>query len=372
MACSNVCSKQAIYFQPDKLGNLQPAIKENICVQCGACEKVCPQLNDSPRNSVSNVFALYTKNKEDCRNCASGGVATTLSRWFIQNQGVVCGVGFSEQGKSVLKLAQSNEELNEFRGSKYVYSEPGDIYRQVKKSIRDGTTVLFIGTPCQVDACKRVVGDSTLLYTVGLICHGTPPYQYLQDHFKSNVQNFDLVKSFSFRGMYDFFLCAYDREKQLLYRKAQQEDAYFTAFMEGIIHRESCYQCKYANASRVEDITIGDFWGIGKEALNRYPGKISVALCNTEKGLKLFQHVCNCFEWEERTLQEAIAGNDQLREPTKRPKNRKAFCDAYLETKNFSIAIKRTEIPKKNRKAILRRYLLAVPKMLRNQIRNRI
>lgn len=48
--------------------------------------------------------------------------------------------------------------------------------------------VLFIGLPCQVAAIKNLVRITTVkgnLITVDLVCHGTPPPIYLQQHIKA-------------------------------------------------------------------------------------------------------------------------------------------------------------------------------------------
>lgn len=48
-ACANKCTKNAITMQPNVEGFLYPRINERLCVECGACEKVCPALNLSSK-----------------------------------------------------------------------------------------------------------------------------------------------------------------------------------------------------------------------------------------------------------------------------------------------------------------------------------
>ena len=76
--------------------------------------------------------------------------------------------------------------------------------------------------------------------------------------------------------------------------------------MQGIIHRENCYKCEYADKRRISDLTIGDFWGIDRKSLKvPYKGKISVVLVNSEKGRKFWDLVKDEFIYEERSLEEA-------------------------------------------------------------------
>ena len=89
---------------------------------------------------------------------------------------------------------------------------------------------------------------------------------------------------------------------------------YYYYFLSGKVYRENCYQCKFAQGNRASDITIGDFWG--------YEGKLDVSkgisalICNTDKGVELFDEAGIMFEWEERDFEMAAKGNGQLNHPT--------------------------------------------------------
>ena len=50
-----------------------------------------------------------------------------------------------------------------------------------------------------------------------------------------------------------------------MYSQRFRKDLYYTAYLQGIIHRENCYKCEYADKRRVSDLTIGDFWGIDRK-----------------------------------------------------------------------------------------------------------
>lgn len=66
--------------------------------------------------------------------------------------------------------------FTEFAGSKYVKSNPEGSYKKIRKLLSEERTVLFIGLPFQCAALKKATEKSIKghLYTVDLICHGTP------------------------------------------------------------------------------------------------------------------------------------------------------------------------------------------------------
>ena len=97
--------------------------------------------------------------------------------------------------------------------------------------------------------------------------------------------------------------------------------------MTGLSFRENCHQCIYAQSKRIGDLTIGDFWGLGALEKTTIKAKEGVSLLwvNTNKGQEIVQHVANSLILEERTLDEAVRGNVNLRKPSPRPVNKDVF-----------------------------------------------
>ena len=359
MACYNVCSFDAIQMQQNTLGMLHPVIQENKCKNCGQCSYVCPMLNDEPGSSPSSAWALYTKNEQEKKTCSSGGAATTFSRLIIKEGGIVYGTGFDENGIPVIKRASDQNGLEEFKGSKYVYSFPGRSYRQVENDLKLGQKCLFIGTPCQVDGLKHYLRQPyPNLITVDLICHGTPPYTYLDEYTRQLPISHDGAPlRVAFRGTHDFRFTVYGKNDTVLYSRKLEEDPYFLSFMKGLIYRQPCYHCKYAADHRVSDLTIGDFWGLGRDALNGYQGKVSVVLTNSEKGEQFFHKSVGEFIAEERTVKEAVEGNAQLNRPCAKHKDCAKFLYSYKREQNFLSAFKGTSL---------------YPEILKNRIMNKL
>lgn len=88
--------------------------------------------------------------------------------------------------------------------------------------------------------------------------------------------------------------------------------------------RESCYHCRYTTTQRRTDFTIGDYWGIEKNAprFNDHRG-VSLVLVHTEKGMEAFRHVQEQLDWEQTNL--ATSLQPQLSHPAKKKHGHRAF-----------------------------------------------
>lgn len=370
MACVNVCPFDAVDIKTNIYGAIQPVVNEKKCKTCGLCQKVCVVKNAPKFHYPRKTIALYAKSSYDKKTCASGGAATSFGRYVISQGGCVFGAtSFGGYPKYIKVEDEYNLDL--LKGSKYVYCDPSLIYIEVKKELEIGRTCLFIGTPCFVAALQEYLNnDYKNLITIDLVCHGTPPFSYLQDHLKSQIGDYSKVENFSFRGQNDFFLTVYDKNGKIIYKRSQYEDEYFISFMKGVMFRPICYNCQFAQSKRVSDITIGDFWNVGKDALDGYRGKISVSLLNTEKGEIVFSSCNQYFTSEEREVKEAINGNDQLRYPSKISEKSLLFSKTYVESSSLQKCYRVIGIYKSSYINRARRYVLFIPKFIRKILTN--
>lgn len=365
-ACFASCSKGAIKMHEDELGKLLPRIDESKCVHCGCCEKVCPQINPVKKNMPLQCYAGYAKLDPDIKKSSSGGLATALGRFTLKNSGVVYGAVFSNQEFSYAAITDT-QTLDKLRGSKYVYSAAGKIYSDIKQQLNNGVLCTFIGLPCQVAGLRTFLGkEYDNLVTVDLICHGAPPFKYLEEYVNS-LGLLGKYDSVMFRGERNYFFSVVDCEGNVIYSKKQQEDRYFEAFMTGLIHRNCCYSCQFASSERVSDITLGDFWGLDRNILSEYSGRISCALINTPKGKEIFEKVSNDLIFIERSVSEAINGNEQLRRPSNRNPKRDVFEESYIK-KGLSSALRDSSISKRVKYFTLKNKLLYFPRIVKRML----
>ncbi len=183
-ACFNACGKKAITMTEDSCGYVHPQIDNELCVDCGLCTKVCPVNTKISLRYPLDCYAATVKSDEELLSCASGGIATELSRYVIDNGGVVYGC----TGKDIRYVhhirVDCKEDLQFLKGSKYVQSFIGETYKAVKNDLQTEKLVLFVGTPCQVAGLQGFLRqkDYPNLITADLVCHGVPSQRMLNDN----------------------------------------------------------------------------------------------------------------------------------------------------------------------------------------------
>ncbi len=329
--CSSVCPKQCISFEEGKKGHLFPKIDTSLCIDCKKCVRTCPALKEHPGIMPTHAFAAFARDKDDYLTTNSGGAAQVLSLQILAENGVVYGCA-ALPGADIRHIrVETVEELNLLKGSKYVQSNVRGVYKEIIKDIKSGRQVLFVGTPCQTAAVSALFSknpDNLLL--VDLICHGVPSKKYLHTYLSRHVPDIKEIQTLRFRTTRGYQITAAKlrpgSQEEILYKSVPLSenaygDDYCSPFFFGFISRPSCYTCQYAKPQRSSDITIGDFWGLGKMEpqpdLPDHTKGISVILPITEKGYRIFEKIKDKLYIDERPVKEAINGNHQLQHPAK-------------------------------------------------------
>lgn len=315
-ACMSTCSHKAISFRKDVFGFAYPEVDQNLCVDCKMCENVCPVRKPNEFNSPIVAYACHVTNDEEREKSSSGGIATLLAKHYVEHGGIVYGCAFIPPMKIKHIRCSNIEDVDKLRGSKYVQSDLVSAIPLIEKDLRAGLQVLFIGTPCQADGIRSKFKRFKNLTLVDLVCHGVPSIQFLQDTLPRSI-NWNEVKTISFRRNNDYKITISGKDAVIL-RRPLQKDIFFKGFFTGLLFRQSCYTCKYANIKRISDITLADFWGLKSEHMIDNERGISLVLINSEKGGLLFDKIKSQLIYEQRPLQEAQTGNAQLNHPYKK------------------------------------------------------
>ena len=154
LACWNSCTHNAIEITTDICGFRYPAINQDFCVDCGLCQLSCPVIHPQGKKFPQSCYAVTVNTENELATCASGGAATALSRYVLQQGGIVYGCSNVEMRHVKHIRITKEEDLPLLKGSKYVQSDVGLNYRLIKGDLRQGLNVLFVGTPCQVAGLK--------------------------------------------------------------------------------------------------------------------------------------------------------------------------------------------------------------------------
>ena len=339
MACVNACPKGCISMVDAGEGFAIPHINSDVCIECGACMKVCHRISAIAEYQIPlKTLACWTKRDDDRKKSSSGGAFSVLARKVLSENGVVFGATMDTNLQVKHISIDKAEDIVKLQGSKYVQSYLGDTYKQVRELLRQERLVLFTGTPCQVGGLLTFLRKKyDNLITCDMVCHGVPSQRAFdafceRTHIKGTCQGV----SFRFTAGWGFQLArelvaptqAGDSNSTHFVRKVvnPRKAWYMRAFNKGLMFNESCFSCAYTTPKRVSDFTMADYWGLGLKAPFNHPTfkGVSMLLVNNQKALDFISNCPDLF-YEERTLEEAIEGNHNLSHNSERPDGRDTF-----------------------------------------------
>ncbi|MEE1289668.1 MAG: polysaccharide pyruvyl transferase family protein, partial [Spirochaetota bacterium] len=328
-ACYNICPKNAIEMKLNHEGFWAPFINEKKCIDCGICSKTCPIENRKYINtSTPSCYAIKAPD-EIRKESSSGGVFSLFANKILELNGYVCGAILDSDFYARHIVSNKKSEIEMMRKSKYIQSNVGASYKQIKEKLLDKKIVLFTGTPCQIAGLYNFLGsDFENLYTIDIFCHGVPAvkffHKYLDETF--GLKN---VKSFNFRTK-DYGYNSMNQIVELKNGKRIGRNRYFDIFEQGmhsgLFLKNICGDCPFASEPRQADISIGDFWGISSYDKNIVdPLGVSAVLINNDKGKVLFEKIKNDNTFIKEIPYSIAKNNNRLSSHMPLPKGRNWF-----------------------------------------------
>lgn len=371
--CVQKCPKNCITLSEDERGFLNPVIDEEKCVNCGICKKYCPALAlKVKKNKIKSVYKCSSKNSKLIQKSTSGGIVFELSKYIVKNlRGVFFGAQFAENIKVIHTYTADESQLYKHQGSKYIQSNTLNTYKETENFLKQGKTVLYVGTPCQIAGLKTYLEkEYDNLYTVDFICHGVGSSEVFRLDAEMLICGYSIsdIKNISFRNKKDGYRNGkLQVEAELNNGKVLSADlsgkGFGYGFATDLITRDSCVKCKYIGLDRFSDITVADY---PSEDMSEYEKKngCSFVLINTEKGQKLFESCSDEFNIEKKTLDFAIDISYHLTKKSNiNPKKEKFFEE--LKMRPFEKLEKKYLTPRKNN--IVNKTIL----YLQNKVRSR-
>ena len=307
-ACMNSCPVDAITMQENGEGFMMPAVNTEKCIKCGKCSRICPAANTPLDNMLEPAVYAAAAVDRIKLDSTSGGMFAAAAEYVLENGGYVAGAIFDFDKFEVYhKVTNTADGLAQIKKSKYVQSNIGLVYRDVKALLDEGKTVLFSGTPCQVGGIKAYLGKKyDNLYTLDIFCHGTPPQKILKKYIEEITRRPEInlgeeppkVTNILFRDKehYGWRSSPYIRVEfdngTVHIGDINELDAFQMIFKKKYAHRKSCGYCQFCAFPRPGDISIGDFWTINNVAPEMFDDKgISILFVNNCKGAELLEAI---------------------------------------------------------------------------------
>lgn len=328
MACVDICPQNAIAAEADAEGFLYPKMNQALCINCRRCKDVCPFSDQEFGETPRQYFAVQAKSKTLREESTSGAVFPMIAEAILEQSGAVYGAGFNSSMQVVHRRAANRDNLNSLTKTKYVQSDTTGTFRCVQQDLQEGKEVLFVGTPCQVEALKRFLPkEYSNLLLVDLVCYGVPSpgvwaryIAYLEKTYHGKLVSFQFRDK---RGQNNGHLISYrigDQE----YVEDYEENLFISMYVSNCTLRPSCHVCPFISVKRSSDITLGDFWGIEKVFPNIDDGMgTSLVMLRSKRGIELWENLQNRFYYLECSRE--AAEQPRLVSPTIPSPRRKLF-----------------------------------------------
>ncbi len=344
-ACVQICPDGFCHFTIDNHGFFYPTNEGcSKTANCHLCDDVCPQ-TPLQKSKQSIVIACRAKNEKIILNgSSSGAVFQVLATYILNHNGVVFGAVLNKNFTVVHQFAKTIHELQDILGSKYVQSDISLTYKQAREFIRNGTLVLFTGTPCQIVGLKSFLGEklanNTNLISVDLICHGVASPGIWTDYIteqKNNEKSLGKMLNVTFRykdyKMKNEYNLKFVFHNKSYIRNASKDD-FYQQFFKHYILRPSCYHCEYRGLNRSwADLSLGDFPAPDLMIPEIFsPYGTSLVLSHGDKGTDYFNKIGNSLiykEIDDGIINNILEINSAIVSSHKKPNNYEKFWNEY-------------------------------------------
>lgn len=287
------------------------------------------------------VYAVKHKDINIRMNSRSGGFFSAVSDLVLKNGGIVYGCILTDEMNAKHIRTETIEGRDLMRGSKYIQSNMGAVFLDVKQDLNLGKLVLFSGTSCQVAGLKNFLEkDYNNLICIDIVCHGVPSSKVWQEYISwQSRKNRSKCVSVDFRDKKRFGWAAHKETLHFENGKDVSSEVFKNLFYGHEILRPSCYKCPYKSILHPGDITIADYWGIENAAPGFSDNKgVSLVLVNNDLGDRWFNKVTDKLEYVKCRIEDSM--QPPLKAPFKRPQDRAVFWEEF-QTKDFTYIAKK-------------------------------
>ena len=204
--------------------------------------------------------------------------------------------------------------LSELRGSKYVTSDFSGVYGPMRKFLSEGRKVLFVGTPCQTAAMRKVLGIDSNLFLCAIFCMANAEGRLWQNYVHQLERRArSPICGVWHRSKKEGRACSFFRvefeDPSKNFEIPLYDSRWWRLFLDN--PRKGCLKCSFRSGACQADLQIGDFWGAEKfySDLNGTRG-LNAVLAFTEKGRNLLS-AAN-LDCRQVPYEQILAGNPYL------------------------------------------------------------
>lgn len=312
--CSAVCPLGAILMKENEEGFYTPVIDVQKCTGCSLCRKVCYRFDGefAPEQDPDyECFSAVNKDEKELAGASSGAVSIELMRECIRQGYYVVGVAYDmEQNRAVTRIARTEGELEQFKGSKYFQSYTADAFREAAND-RSAQKYAIFATPCQIYAFSKLADlkkNREKYMLVDIFCHGCPSLKLWDKYLeyvreKHGAEPFDGIRFRSkTHGWHELGVDFIRGERK--FASSKYADPFHEIFLGMDAHNRTCYDCIAKCAPVKADIRMGDFWG---RRHNTDTKGVSAVIISSQRGKRLFEAVASGFHIEAADYQEILA-----------------------------------------------------------------
>lgn len=294
-ACANICPENAISMERNEEGFYRPVLDKEKCIECGKCQRTCPELYPVTSHPLSGTYYVVQGNEEACSVCDEEPVVYTFARNVIAEKGYFCGAHPDNEMFSQLHLCNEKEFVQGWCKDRMMQPRVEDIYRQIKQMLSEQKKVIFYGIPCQITGLRSYLGyEDKNLVIVDKWCEGVASPASFEKYCGEIVGEIPQWSVYNSPNCFGATSKGVYMKKQdgTYYIGSADQDVFMDSIYSGLNVMESCRDCHYAKLGRQGDITLFDY----SYNLWRYPEadeqqKLFLVKINTPKGKALFEAV---------------------------------------------------------------------------------
>lgn len=301
--CIGVCPQNTLGYVNGSIENVK-----NACINCGLCVSVCPgggfdypKMNENifsiSVDHLNRDFGFYRSIIKGCSNdfnirqhASSGGIATEIAKYMLQNNIVDYVIGVSGNGGVFQStVLNSEEQLGSIMQSKYIFLPLNEVISFVMK--HEGK-YLYTGLPCEIQGMRKAAEKNNILRKriylyVGIFCGFNMEKDATDFLIKKSKIAEHKIQNIEYRGSKDgktgFKITSAEKEFFISKHGYTVLNAFYS--------RPRCWKC-YDLTAEFADVSLGDAWENGHGW--------SRIIIRSEKAERLVNNMidANCITWE--------------------------------------------------------------------------